>query len=275
MKKALIALPLLAIAAWNVNADNSLSSEPIPPPVVSIINVGEQPDKRPVPTRLETDQQIEPVFSAASLPESTNTEVRITRLETPTELLPKQKLIDIPFYTQAPKGDWSYPWQESCEEASVALVVNHYLQKNWNVEQFSQAILQQVEWQKAQWGQYYHSNVEQTRQMMLANFGIDGVIYQDPDFETIKEIINRDHLILAPFAGKFLFNPYYSNGGSPYHMMVITGYDENTMEVLIHDVGTRRGANYRYKWEVVKNALHDYDEVDVLRGQQAFIEVLR
>jgi hypothetical protein len=41
--------------------------------------------------------------------------------------LPNELNIDLPFYTQAPTGNWDYPWQDACEEASVALVANVYL----------------------------------------------------------------------------------------------------------------------------------------------------
>ena len=41
-------------------------------------------------------------------------------------------------------------------------------------------------------------------------------------------------------------------------MIVIRGYDAKTKEFITNDPGTRQGENYRYKSDVLINALRDY-----------------
>src|SRR5690606_17648726 len=51
-----------------------------------------------------------------------NSEVEKDELPEMTEIpLPNQVNLDVPFYSQAPEGDWSLPWQEACEESSLLL----------------------------------------------------------------------------------------------------------------------------------------------------------
>lgn len=194
--------------------------------------------------------------------------------ETPTETANSLN-IDMPFFTQAPHSNWDYPWQEACEEASVLLVANLYQDLQFDTETYNRALLDLVDWEMATFGAYEHTTVAQTLQMMEENYGLEGVVHEDPSFEDIQAILNRGNLIIAPFAGKLLGNPNYKNGGPLYHMMVIKGYDIEKNQIVTHDVGTRNGADYVYDWAIIELALHDWHDTDMLQGVPRIIEVIR
>lgn len=184
---------------------------------------------------------------------------------------PKELNLEAPFYSQAPFANWDYPWQEACEEASVLLVANAYYNHEWNTSEFNEQILALVEWEKRMFGSYEHTDVEQTAQILEEYLYLDVVIHENPTFEDIKSILARGHLIVMTFAGKELGNPFYSNGGPNYHAMMIKGYKEDN-KVIVHDVGTRRGEDYVYTWNVIENSLHDYAE-PIQNGAKRYIEV--
>lgn len=196
-----------------------------------------------------------------------------TQATTPlSQKLPKELNFDMPFYSQAPFGNWDYPWQEACEEASILLIANVYQQKNWTAEQFNNEILKLVEWEKKRFGSYEHTDVQQTAAMLKEYFGLKSIIHDNPTFEDVQEVLNKGHLVVMTFAGKKLHNPNYTNGGPNYHAMVIKGYKQGN-KIITEDVGTRRGENYVYSWDVIQNSLHDYAE-PIENGAKRMIEVL-
>lgn len=182
--------------------------------------------------------------------------------------------IEIPFFSQAPHGNWDYPWQEACEEASILLVANAYQSMNLNTDSFNSELLEIVDFEKDYFGAYEHTTVAQTMEMIDKIYGLETKVHENPTFEDIQQILADGHLIVAPFAGKLLGNPYFRNGGPVYHMLVIKGYDAEKMQIVTHDVGTRHGANYVYSWSVIENALHDWHDTDIELGAKKIIEVL-
>lgn len=191
-----------------------------------------------------------------------------------TSSFPTTLNITVPFYTQAPFSNWDYPWQEACEEASVALVANLYLEKNWTKEQFNEELLALVDWENEHFGTYRDTTAAETAEFMEANYGLKSILHEDPSFEDIQSILNEGHLIIAPFAGKLLGNPNFKNGGPLYHMLVIKGYDAEKEQIVTNDVGTRNGADYVYNWSVLQNAMHDWNDEDILLGAKRILEVL-
>ena len=188
--------------------------------------------------------------------------------------LPNELNIDLPFYTQAPTGNWDYPWQDACEEASIALVANVYLNKNWTRDEFNQQLLDLVDWQGKNGMDYHDTTITETAELMKANYGLESTVHENPSFKDIQKILAQGHLIVAPFAGKELGNPNFTNGGPVYHMVVIKGYNASKEQVVTHDVGTRNGADYVYSWSVLEHALHDWDPDNIDEGAKLILEVL-
>jgi len=198
---------------------------------------------------------------------SASTEANLKR-----ETIPANLNLKAAFFSQAPYGNWEYPWQEACEEASILLVANAYLHKNWDTAQFNEEILKLVEWQNRQYGDYQHTTMVQTAEMLEANFGLKSLLHDNPTLEDMKKILSQGHFIILPLAGRELGNPYYSNGGPNYHAVMLKGY-KDTGKLIVHDVGTKRGEDYVYPWPVIDNALHDYAE-PIYKGVRRIIEVL-
>jgi len=186
--------------------------------------------------------------------------------------VPEQLNLSAPFFSQAPYGNWDYPWQEACEEASVLIVANVYFDRGWTKSEFNDEILDLVEWEKQRFGQYEHTSVEETVEILEDYLGLEAVVHEDPSFEDIQQVLADGHLIVMTFAGKRLGNPFYTNGGPNYHAMVIKGYKKDN-KIITHDVGTRRGEDYVYSWSVIKDSMHDYAE-PIESGAKMMIEVI-
>ncbi|KKR05440.1 MAG: hypothetical protein UT33_C0011G0151 [Candidatus Peregrinibacteria bacterium GW2011_GWC2_39_14] len=185
----------------------------------------------------------------------------------PTELNLAMK-----FYTQAPFGDWREPWQNSCEEASMLLIANTYFKHNWTREQFRDQILAIVAYENKMYGDYKENDINQIVKTLKEFLKLKGVIHKDPSFKDVQNILAKGHFIIVPLAGKELKNPFYTNGGPDYHVMVIKGYKANE-KIITEDVGTRSGENYVYSWKTIINAMHDYT-IPIDNGAKILIEVI-
>ncbi|KKT72779.1 MAG: hypothetical protein UW70_C0100G0009, partial [Candidatus Peregrinibacteria bacterium GW2011_GWA2_44_7] len=163
------------------------------------------------------------------------------------------------FYSQAPFGNWDMPYQEACEEASLLLAHYYATNQSPTIYEFEQDLLAMVDWEVETFGQYEHTTIEQTAQIAKDYLHHDTVeILDNPTVEQLKAILAEGYPIVAPFAGRYLGNPYFTGEGPVYHMLVIRGYDET--HFITNDVGTRHGENFIYSYDVLMNALHDWDD---------------
>jgi hypothetical protein len=84
----------------------------------------------------------------------------------------------------------------------------------------------------------------------------------------------QGHPIVAPFAGKKLWNSHFTSGWPRYHMLVIRWYDEKYF--YTNDVGTRHGENFPYTYATIMDALHDLVEVgagDITEGAKRILVI--
>lgn len=236
--------------------------------------------KEPVPAAVSiSDFASDQIAEAASADLAVSPEVLAVShdIEVPSEEiavnnLPTALNLDLPFYSQAPFSDWSYPWQEACEEATVLLVANIYFNHNWSREEFRDEILDLVQWEMDEFGAYEHTTIAQTDKILNEYFGLRTVVHENPDFDDLKKMLAKGHLVVMTFSGKQLGNPFYTNGGPVYHAMVLKGYKEGE-KLIFHDVGTRRGEDYVYSWDVIKTSMRDWAE-PITIGAKRVIEVL-
>ncbi|MBN2087954.1 C39 family peptidase [Candidatus Peregrinibacteria bacterium] len=178
----------------------------------------------------------------------------------------------VPFFSQAPDGDWGMPWQEACEEASVILAYYYATDQSPTKEKFKADIQKLVEWEIENYGQYEHTNIDQTASMLSEVFKFPNFhISTNPTVENLKTELAQGHVIVAPFAGRQLHNPFYSGEGPLYHMLVIKGYDEKNF--ITNDVGTRRGENFIYPYQVILSAMHEWHDDDIKLGAKKIIVV--
>ena len=196
-----------------------------------------------------------------SFPSSTQLEK--SKVSDTQNILPPSVQLDLPFYAQAPDANRNQPRQDACEEASIILPAYWLNKKPLSKERFRQDILNLVSLQNQMFGSYVDTTIAQTQQLYDTYYGIwTTKILHDPTEHDLRRELAYWHPIVAPFAGKLLGNPNYSNWGPRYHMMVLVGYDHDWY-FITHDVGTRQGAYYRYSQEVIFEALHDFVPVSI------------
>jgi len=191
---------------------------------------------------------------APNVPPSHNAANTGTTFSEPVELN-----IQMAFYPQAPLGNWSLPFAEACEEASALLVANAYYHHNWTAKQFSQEILNMVDWEKNHFGKYIDTSASETAEILNKYLDLPTVIHENPSIADIKKMLGDGHLIIGFFAGRELHNPNYQNGGPRYHALVIKGYRQND-QIITDDVGTAQGGDYTYSWDTIHTALHDLND---------------
>lgn len=194
------------------------------------------------------------------------------------ELLPAQFMITgVPFIEQAPHRNWDEIHEETCEEATM-LTVAHYLagDKAVGANQAEAELQTLVSWQQDHLGTYTDTTVAETAAVLRDYFGYgDRVqIIDDAKLTDLKQEIAAGRPVIVPAAGRLLGNPYFKQPGPIYHMVVAIGYTED--EIIVHDPGTRRGANFHYPTDQFWNAVHDFvDKTDegMAKGAKRLIVV--
>ncbi len=172
--------------------------------------------------------------------------------------LPAKASIRVPFMVQAPHANWDAPYQEACEEASVIMV--DYFLRNAPLEpdQANREILQLTQWEQAHHYKYDVSLTE-LKEIVEQYYGYKARISENVTVESIMYEISKGNPVIVPAAGRDLGNPYFSGEGPWYHMLVVTGYDRKYF--ITNDPGTRHGLDYKYRHDVLLNAIHDWTGV--------------
>ncbi len=185
--------------------------------------------------------------------------------------LPARVFIEVPFASQAPLGDWGMPYQEACEEASLILVHHFLEQMPLTREVMDAEIKRMVAYEMEELGSDADIGAEETAVVAEKFYGYRATVTYDPGIDDIRRELAFGNPVIVPLAGRDIGNPYYSGEGPWYHMLVIIGYD--TKYFITNDVGTRRGASYKYRQQVLYDAIHDWTGVkeDILNGRKAMI----
>lgn len=186
--------------------------------------------------------------------------------------LPPSINLDVPFFSQAPDADWSLPWKEACEEASIVLAHYYFSGEPLDKAKFKKEVLGLTDWQVKKWGHYIDTNINRTAEMLAGYFGhTDYEIINEPTVEQIKRALAQGYPVVAPFAGRKLGNPFYSGLGPYYHMLVIKGYDEK--HFITNDVGTRRGKDFLFTYDTIMSAMNDWGKLDLDLGVKRVLVV--
>jgi len=187
---------------------------------------------------------------------------------------PAEVNLPVPFTSQAPGGDWSGPFEHTCEEASV-LMVQHYLagEQFTSVDETKSELLGIVNFENQKYGFSDDTNTDQTARFARDYYSYDVNVVYDITLDDIKNELDKGNPVIVPTAGRLLGNPNYTGLGPLYHMLVIKGY--TATQFITNDAGTRNGADYRYTYSVLQNAIHDWSTGDVYTGRTAMIVITR
>lgn len=189
--------------------------------------------------------------------------------------LPPRIRIEVPFLVQAPLGNWDMPYQEACEEASL-ITVHHFLEgTSVTPEEANREILDLVAWEKNQSPYNADLTLEEAKRIAQDDYHHWGELFYDFTVDDMKRLLAAGHPIIVPLAGRDLGNPYYRGLGPWYHMLVITGFDAT--HFITNDVGTRRGQGYRYRFDVLYDAIHNWTGVkeDIRKGRKVMLVLTR
>lgn len=188
------------------------------------------------------------------------------------EPIPESYMLDVPFTSQAPFGNWGMPYQEACEETAALNVHYFYEHKTFTPAIANQEILAIVDFENKYLGFYKDTDTEETADWIRAYWGYDRVeVITDPTAEDIKRNVAEGRPVIVPTAGRQLGNPNFTAPGPVYHCIVIRGYTKD--KFITNDVGTRLGEKYTYKIEMVMNAMHDWNGGDIEHGAKKIIVI--
>ena len=193
------------------------------------------------------------------------------KMEDVPELLPSKMNLDVPFTSQAPEKNWDQPWQDACEEAAVLMLDAYYKGYGLSPLFSKDEILKMVDWQdKKGWGY----SIEAEKVLKLTDWYMSSKqirIVEDPSVEEIREFVANGNPVLVLAYGKDLPNTHFSGDGPEYHALIIRGYDED--EFITNDPGTQFGENFKYKYETLMNAIHDWNDSNVREGKKVVLVI--
>lgn len=202
---------------------------------------------------------------AASAPDNPQNDTSAQQTEPPSNI-PAKKLLAMPFYSQAPNGNWDAVHEEMCEEASL-LNAGLYLQgKKLSAADYDRELLKLKDLGDETVGTWVSTTIADTKKLSDAYFGqsLKSKIIDNPTIAEIEAEVAADHPVIVPLAGREVGNPNYTPPGPIYHMLVVKGYDEKFF--ITNDVGTRKGDSYVFTKKIIMDKMHDWNEKDIHLG---------
>ncbi len=188
--------------------------------------------------------------------------------------LTETKQLNVQFTAQAPTQKWVIPYDEACEEASMIMIDYYHNEKPLTTESADSEILALTGWVADQ-GYAVDVGAFEMQKITAEYYGKKVKVYTGDEvtIENIKKLISMGYPIIVPFAGQQVGNKNYIYPGPPYHVLVLTGYDENNF--YTNDPGTQFGQNYIYDQQLFFDAIHDWagSKSNVLEGQKAMLVI--
>jgi len=206
-----------------------------------------------IPTTVSTADFVEK-------PATIEGKIEIEEKEPEPEPLPSTYDTDVLFASQAPFANWSLPYQEACEEASLIMAYKYFADQPLDKNIMDNEIKELVDWQLDYFGYYTDTNLDEVAIIAKEYFDLNVEITDDVSVENIKRQLFNGNLIIIPASGRDLGNPNFTAPGPLFHMLVIRGYDRN--EFITNDPGTRKGLKFKYKYQTLIDAIHDLPIID-------------
>lgn len=167
--------------------------------------------------------------------------------------------LDVPFTSQAPEGNWAEPWQNACEETSIVMVDAFFGGDELSKRDASQRIKDIFAEKKKIAGDSFDESMSTIASVIHeADLGWEAQVVESPTLDDMKSYLEAGNPIIAPVYARALNNPYYQGAGPDYHVLVISGYDDEAGEFIVQDPGTSQGASLRFPYQEFYDAIHDY-----------------
>lgn len=175
-----------------------------------------------------------------------------------TAQIPEKFLLNIAFSQQAPFSNWDAAHEETCEEASMIMADRYYKRQPLNEQIMEEELQELLKWESER-GYKVDLTAQETVDVLKAYFGLTAHLSKSVTVDQIKYELSQGKPIIIPAAGRELHNPNFKQPGPIYHMLLIKGY--NSKELITNDPGTRKGNGYSYAYDVLLNAIHDWNPV--------------
>jgi len=187
-------------------------------------------------------------------------------------VFPSEFKLKVLFATQAPTESWDMPYQEACEEASLIMAYYYFAEKTLNRPIANEEILKLVKWEEDNLGYYKDTTLAETARIAEEYFNLEVEISENVTVDNLKTQVYQGNLVILPFAGQMLVNPYFSGDGPLFHMAVVKGWDSQNF--IMNDPGLLRlGENFKYSYKNLLESVHDWNGGDVLNGEKVMLVV--
>lgn len=189
-----------------------------------------------------------------------------TEESSPEPTIPSSENLAVPFTSQAPFANWDAVHEDTCEEASVLMVMEYFDGQSANIapQDAEDALLAIVSAEtQAGYGTSLTASELGAFVEMYAPT-LHATVIDDPSIDEIKAYVARGIPVIVPAAGRELGNPFFSGEGPLYHYFVIRGFDGT--DFITNDPGTRHGENYVYAQSVIMSAMGDWNDGDPANG---------
>ncbi len=218
-----------------------------------------------------------PVSSSSSSPviasSASASSVASVPTSVPTQSVRAAVNWDVPFTSQAPLANWNELHQEACEEASVLMVMRYFQGKPiGSPEQANTDIEKLVADNEALGFPVDDTAAEIIVLLRDQDPSLTATLLKNPTEDSLKKVLSEGKLVIVPAAGQQLGNPYFTAPGPRYHMLMLRGYTDSGY-VITNDPGTKRGEGYVYRWDVLLNAIHDWNGGEVESGEKVVVVV--
>lgn len=183
----------------------------------------------------------------------------IKEIEVIPQVIKKIPTHIIPFFAQAPTGEWSDPrQQDGCEEATAIMAMGWVENKSFSNQEALREIITLSDFEQKKYGEYLDISLQDIKDWIFGDYyNYDQVkLVIDIDKSDIIQALEEGKLVMLPLNGQKLTNPYFTSPGPERHMVLVRGYDYETDEFITNDPGTRRGENFRYSGkEIIDSVL--------------------
>ena len=189
-------------------------------------------------------------------------------IEVPWTMPTETVLLDVPFTSQAPYGQWSdRTYQDGCEEAALLMAARYMRGARGGTitpDDATRAIAQLSDYARDTYGYYLDIAAPDVvrlaedfyRDILAASY-VSAVTRED-----IVRALTEGHPVILPMDGRALNNPNFTNGGPERHALLVVGYEPATDTFITNDPGTRNGRHYRYSTTVLMGAIREYTSGD-------------
>jgi len=170
--------------------------------------------------------------------------------------------LPVPFVSETPDGVWVAPWNNACEEATIVMIEQYYLGQKTITKNASKNLMRPL---FSAEDKLFDSNADTNSsriQTIVNDFTTFHTISKtNPKLDDIKTELDAGHPVISLHYGFDLKNPLipFLRTGSSYHVMVITGYDDDVQEFIVNDPAVTKGLDFRYNYDIFLNSLHDFN----------------